>query len=897
LVEASPRATEQKIEASPRATEQKIEDARADAPAEPPASGEQLAYVIYTSGSTGKPNGVMISRGALAHFVASAAQRYTWSADERVLQFAPLQFDASVEEIFLTLCTGGTLILRDDEMLQSIPRLLQACADHAITLLDLPTAFWHELAYAVSSGALPMPASLRTIIIGGEAALPERVARWRAAVGPRLRLFNTYGPTEATVVATSSLLSELDACPDSEPVPIGTPLPGVRALIVDALGRCVRAGGAGELCICGPALARGYFARPELDRKRFVLLSELPGKPRAYRTGDVVRQREDGQLVFLGRVDDELKISGQRVDPSEIETVLLGHPGVREVAVVAQELAGGAKRLVAHVVAAQPPPSAAELRLHAQSSLLAGAIPAAFLFPEQLPRTSSGKVDRASLRARCTDAAPVFLPPPEGPLERLIHSVWQEVLGAGEFSRHDDFFERGGQSLQTIQVANRLGVALGRDVPVALVFRHPTIADLAAALIEPERPLAEAPRPELAQDAQLAADIRPQTTWVPAREKPRQVLLSGVTGFVGAQLLHALLTQTEARVVCLVRAPDAAAAQFRIGAALEAQGLAHQALHLRVEALPADLSLPRFGLQESRFRSLAETCDAVFHNGASVSLMRGYRSMRAINVLGTEEALRFACTGRVKPLHYVSTLAVAAGTSEVPEAFVPGPPLLRDGYTLSKWIAESLVQEAGLRGLPIAVYRLGRVVGAPSTGFVNEQDIVWRLLLAGIAAGMLPDLDVVEPWTPVDFVARAIVNLSLSREPGPAVFNLAPAPQVRLRDVFGWVADYGYPIALCSLNAFHERLRRQSGAGNEAVLAFFDLQASAGGGPAPRMGDVRCENVTRGLAAGSLRCPAIDRGLVHTYLDFCVAKGLLPAPPRAGAPFEGNFHQHTGREA
>ncbi|MFP2906629.1 condensation domain-containing protein, partial [Pyxidicoccus sp. 3LFB2] len=188
--------------AGPQAPGHLVVKRRAAEASVPPRTAEaRLAYVIYTSGSTGQPNGVQIDREALAHFVAGATHRYGLRSDDRVLQFAPLHFDASVEEVFLTLCAGARLVLRTDEMLQSVPRLLDACAEHGITVLDLPTAFWHELAYSVSTDSARLPPSLRTVIIGGEAALPERVARWRASVGSEVRLLNTYGPTEATVVA------------------------------------------------------------------------------------------------------------------------------------------------------------------------------------------------------------------------------------------------------------------------------------------------------------------------------------------------------------------------------------------------------------------------------------------------------------------------------------------------------------------------------------------------------------------------------------------------------------------------------------------------------------------------------------------------------------------------
>ncbi|NMO20487.1 myxochelin non-ribosomal peptide synthetase MxcG [Pyxidicoccus fallax] len=858
----------------------------------PRTDEDRLAYVIYTSGSTGQPNGVQIDRSALAHFVAGATHHYGMRADDRTLQFAPLHFDASVEEVFLTLCAGARLVLRTDEMLQSVPRLLDACAEHGITVLDLPTAFWHELAYSVSTGSARLPSSLRTVIIGGEAALPERVARWKATVGDQVRLLNTYGPTEATVVATAATLSGGngdEAASSLNEVPIGRPLPGVRAVLLDAEGRPAAPGDEGELYLLGGGLARGYLGRPELTAKRFTVLDTLPGAPRAYRTGDRARLREDGQLIFVGRVDDEFKISGHRIDPAEVETVLLGHPGVREAAVVGQVLPSGARRLCAYLVTESPAPSIAELRRHVQAALPAPMVPGAFVFSERLPRTSTGKIDRSELRRAAVPEESAPASPAASGLEQLVLRVWEQVLGISGVSAESDFFDLGGQSLQSIQVANRLSVELGREVPVATVFRHPTAAALARALEQGAdvAPEAAGLTAAMLADAELPLDVVPSLHATEVLPAPlRQVVLTGATGFVGAHLLDQLLRQTQARVVCPVRARDEAHAMERLREALSSQRLSTDGLSERVVALPADLTQPMMGLAAARFHGLASECDAVIHNAAVVSVVREYGSLQAVNVRGTRELLRLAAAVRPKPFHYVSTLAVAPQANlspEVPEDFVPAHPGLRDGYQQSKWVAERLVQQAGERGLPVAVYRLGRVTGAPDTGLVNPQDLVWRILRAGVPVGALPQLDVGETWTPVDYVARALVRLAHTPWHG-TVFNLTPTPEVRLSELFGWVQDFGYPVELLPVGAWRDRVaQRAAGGDHGSTLAFFDLR-SGSAEPAFGLGPIRCDRVHQALAGTGIVCPPTDRALLFRYLEYCVAQGLLPPPPGSRTP-------------
>lgn len=441
--------------------------------------GSDLAYMVYTSGSTGQPKGVMIDHLALASFVSGALQRYEIRPRDRVLQFASLHFDASVEEILLTLCSGATLVLSEDSARLSLPDFLQFCQQQQITLLDLPTAFWHELAFCLVNRQATLPESLRMVIIGGEAALPERINQWHSVAGDTVTLLNTYGPSETTVVATVAEL--LPGCADEGGVPIGQPLPGVEVMVIDAAGG-LAATGQGELYVTGPTLARGYWGKDQLTADRFVQLAQLPGKPRAYRTGDQVLRRQDGQLVFVGRLDAEFKISGHRINPAEIESALSAVPGIREAAVVGYSLPQGIKRLCAYLVADTPYPAVHSLRQQLSEVLPAAVIPAGFNFTDALPKTASGKIDRAALHSRSPEWITRHTLASPSSLEALILRTWEAVLGQPGLTVQDDFFEVGGQSLQTIQVTNWLSAELGREVSVSTIFRHPTAVALARAL-------------------------------------------------------------------------------------------------------------------------------------------------------------------------------------------------------------------------------------------------------------------------------------------------------------------------------------------------------------------------------------------------------------------------------
>ncbi len=321
-----------------------------------PTSGvnpENLAYVIYTSGSTGNPKGVEIEHYSLVNFTQAAIEEYEFTQRDRVLQFASISFDAAAEEIYPSLSCGATLVLRTDEILASLPTFLQKCREWELTVLDLPTAYWHQLMAELATADLSFPESVRTVIIGGEKALPEPLKIWQQQRDKRPQLINTYGPTEATVVATAYklLAARTEADAGLTELPIGQPLPNVQVYVLDRFQQIVPIGVPGELHIGGFSLARGYLNRSKLTEEAFIFSQELG--TRLYKTGDLVRYLPDGNLEYLGRIDNQVKIRGFRIELGEIEAVLGTHPEVGEAVIVVREDLPGDKRLIAYVISRQ----------------------------------------------------------------------------------------------------------------------------------------------------------------------------------------------------------------------------------------------------------------------------------------------------------------------------------------------------------------------------------------------------------------------------------------------------------------------------------------------------------------------------------------------------------------
>ncbi|MFI6780251.1 amino acid adenylation domain-containing protein [Micromonospora sp. NPDC050276] len=439
---------------------------------------EDPAYVIFTSGSTGRPKGVSVPRRALEHFCRAARERYDLAPDDRVLQFASLSFDASVEEIFPPLAAGATVVIRDEDAISSPRRFLDHCDRHEITVLDLPTAYWHELVAAIDRGEAELPAGIRLVIIGGEAAQASAITRWHARVGAGVRLFNTYGPTEATVVATCA---DLTGWSGDGPVPIGRPLSGVSCAVVGEDDRPVAVGEPGELRISGPGVATGYLNRPDLTAERFPL---GPDGRITYATGDRVRELPDGQLAYLGRLDNQVKIRGFRVELGEIETALRRLPGVTDAVVVVDQ-GTGQPRLVGHLLTSATTVDAGTVRRRLGADLPAHLVPAAVLGHRAFPLTAQGKVDRAALArlplpatAEATSSGR-SAGDTDDPVSTALAARWTELLGVPAVGPDDDLFTLGADSLDAIRLLGAVRHDHGAELTLTQLYAAPTPARLA----------------------------------------------------------------------------------------------------------------------------------------------------------------------------------------------------------------------------------------------------------------------------------------------------------------------------------------------------------------------------------------------------------------------------------
>jgi amino acid adenylation domain-containing protein len=468
------------------------------------ARPDNLAYVMYTSGSTGRPKGVAVPHRGVVNRILSAQETFGLTVDDRVLHKAPIIYDFSVWEIFAPLAVGARAVLAAPGGHRDPAYLARTVAAHGVTLVHFVPSLL-EIFLGVPE-VTALCASLRLVFAGGEALSPGLRDRFLSLFA--IRLENQYGPTEASIDVVWHTSQPGDP-PPGTPAPIGRPIAGCAAHVLSPTLGPSPAGVPGEIWLGGVCLARGYLGRPDLTAERFLpdpfAPAEQPGG-RLYRTGDRACRRPDGEIEYLGRVDQQIKIRGVRIEPAEIEATLLRQPGLREAAVVLHsgEPPAG-PRLVAFFVAdptAGPSPEPQALREALAASLPAAMIPAAFAALPALPRTATGKLDRRALSRLASDAAwarSTAWVAPRTLVEERIAAMWADLLGrsGGAVGAHDDFFALGGHSLLAIQVVSRLRDLFGVELPVRTVFEKPTVAGLAARVEAARFETMEAGRPPI----------------------------------------------------------------------------------------------------------------------------------------------------------------------------------------------------------------------------------------------------------------------------------------------------------------------------------------------------------------------------------------------------------------
>ncbi len=877
---------------------------------------DRLAFVAYSSGTTGKPKGIANPHRAP---VLSYALRFG------VRDLKPGDRVACnvffVWEILRPLLRGATVVAVADEASYDPPALVDFMSSKKITeTLMTPTLLAAVLSRHPKIGSrLP---DLRTLWLNGEVVTTDLARRALKAL-PKVALLNCYSACETHEIACGDIGEMLEF--EANYCPVGPPLDPEHTYILNESGQKVEPGTSGELFVGGQLLARGYINRPETTAQAFTPdpFDSTPGA-RMYRTGDGARVLPSGLLEITGRVGSMIKLRGYSVVPGKVENEIVEHLAVRQCAVVAhgEELE---RQLVAYIVhdkdtSADRPTLDVDEVGHSPAArktlspyLAHYMIPALWIEVDELPTHSvSGKVDLKRLPAPTPKGRIVVTnghsPQVNGhasghangdrdPISgEAIAEIWAATLKISRNSIQPEhsFFDLGGHSLTLADLSARISRVLGVKVPIARLVDPATLnghLETIRSVRDGHTAEVQAHLPDvLRKDSILDDSIKSSNNTIIPASKAETILLTGVTGFLGPFLLNDLLESTSAKILCLVRFTDPSEADLPAGIArLRRQlldlGLWHDSIMERVEILPGNLSRPRLGLSPDAFEEVARRVQVVFHAAASVNLVYPYAALRDANVGGTREVLRLAARAGAT-VQYISTNGVLPpsqyGWGE--EAMlqvkaVPGK--LTDGYGQTKWVAEKLVQEAGRRGIPVKIHRLGTISGHSATGASNVSDLLNAIIVESIRLGYAPD---VAGWrmemTPVDFVSKAIVHLANQTQTSQTMFHLGDPDPVYAPSVFRDLEELGYPTKPLAWDDWIEMWNDKRGTlrGGDGAFTIDILRSGM-----PDVDFLRGVVVLDNAATRPLRAvverPKVDSVLLETYCRHWFARGWLLHPP------------------
>lgn len=859
----------------------------ADGYPRPAVRATDCAYVMFTSGTTGRPKAVAIPHRGVIRLAFSDLVTQRPRPGDRVLHAYGLSSDASTIEIWSTLLAGACLVLADRAELLSPPALEARLLEERVTLAYLTTGVFHHIART-------RPQALRTlrfVSAGGEAMDPD-LTRAVLAACPDTTVANFYGPTENSVVSAAHVL--WDVPEGATTIPIGRPLENSACYVVRADGTPAEIGEEGDLLVGGDGLALGYLGDPELTEQRFTTTAQ---GERRYRTGDRAVRLPSGELEYRARADRQIKLRGHRVELDEIEARLRAHEQVGEAVV---DLDGGI--LTAYLTPARPGRviPVDRIRRDLTTWLPAAVVPSRLIALDTFPVTSAGKVDRRQLRTLTVAPEPT----PEshdagGPMDTLAE-VWHTVLRVRP-TPADDFYDLGGDSLLAAETVTRTIAAFDLDARhsstlIHSLLRTPTLKGFADAVAGIHDRTMSAAEIDFAAEGRLGFTVPAPRGPAPCWQQPREVLVTGATGFVGAFLIDRLLRTTAARIHCPVRARDHAAAYQRVLATLARFDLVPSDTS-RLVCFPADLSEPDLGLEPAHIAALTDTLDLVFHSAAQVNFLYPYSALRAANVEGTRQLVRMAAPRRV-PVHFLSTIAVLAGfgtagihhvTEDLPLAH---PDRLTMGYAESKWVAEQVLADAAAQGVPVAVYRPYEITGDRRTGACNTETAICSLFKTVSETGLAPDIPLPMDFVPVDYLVDAIVHIATHRETTGRTYHLTNPRPAGFADMLDRMRAAGHPITMLPYQQWVDELVRHVTANpTSATAPFVSLCVDRSNKADMSVKEMYFEgtfptldrtNVERDLAGSELVCPAVDSTLLDRYLEYFYTTGYLNRPVAEG---------------
>lgn len=867
--------------------------APSDAGVLPCPEANSVAYWIYTSGSTGTPKAIRVKQSGILNTLVSINRRWQMSAQSRMLQFASVSFDAFWLEMGALLAGGSVHLI--DQHTQTTPDLLGECIEqqqisHAFLLPSL-------LNY------LPIERcdSLVQLMVGGEACPLELAEQW--SIGRRF--LNGYGPSEVSAIATVGEYQQ-----GSHYFPIGTPLHNVQCYVLDTAQQASAFGCVGELYIGGAGVALGYANRESLTAERFIHLPTISEGP-LYRTGDLVKWLPEGGLLFVGRVDTQLKLRGQRLEAGEIEYQLAQVDFIKDAIVIKKSTANGEllhawllvedidsltaasvndaqDNAVVHYLLS----SAQEkhIKTTLQDFLPAYMVPTSFAALALWPKLPNGKVNHALLHDIQLDVRKAYVAA-ETATQRKVQAIWQHIMPEAPeaISIEDDFFALGGHSLLATKLMAQVFNEFGYSVPLKDFFLQPTIKFMATYIDAVDAGNMQRVQREAAAlipwELDAAIDLpKPLPSFAQHRisrfrDAAPHILLTGCTGFLGAYLLRELIQRwSNATVHCHVRATTAEQGLQRIQDNLSRYGLWNAQYAANIQVVLGDLEQPKLGIADAHWQRLAECVDVIVHNGAIMNHMAHYDHLKNANLRSTKQLLALAAEQRLKQFMLVSTLGILEKSEkkrQVDEHLDIRNEALRvdNGYNGTKWVAELAAMQAFQQGVPVQIVRPGRIVFDADTGAAKLDDIAGYYLSTQILSGKIPRYKFEEPVVPVNYVAQSIVavipeqiSFDGSNQLMPEVYHLSGKQKYNWSKVIPEHVQTKGQFETLSIQRWVDEVKRLS---QDTPLPFapylFHIDTD-NEEPEPKRTTIKEQHTVAALAKRGVEYPKLTQSAWRSYL-------------------------------
>ncbi|MDR3024226.1 amino acid adenylation domain-containing protein [Chryseobacterium sp.] len=843
-----------------------------------------LAYTIYTSGSTGKPKGVMVSHQAIQHLVTWHNHHFHVDHSSKLTLVAGLAFDISVWETWSALTSGATLFIADSEDRTDAHALVDYYRRNQITHGFVPAVLAPPV---VNCTRNYNDLKLKYLFTGGEKLKPVLTTELS------YELIDYYGPTECTVFATFKKVKDIDGKYVSS---IGKPIANAKTYILNENMDLMPIGAIGELCIGGNILANGYLNNKELTDSKFID-NPFRETEKLYRTGDLAKWKPDGDIEFLGRIDNQVKIRGFRVELGEIERTLVQQKEISEAVVISRDTEGNSKYLIAFIVSKpDAEKDISSIRNALKEELPGYMIPAQIIFVDKIPLTANGKTDTQVLKDLADKEAKelISFEPPTNKTERIVVDVWSSALERSVINITDNFFDIGGNSLLVAAVAVALQRKLDVKVYLRDIYQFPVLQELSEVLITRSREIREAgPKEDVEPYVALQKDVylAPGTVFAggfdPKQvENPNTIFLTGVTGFVGIHLLQELLDTTNAEIYCLVRAQDQFHAMEKIDRCFKQYHIPQkEEQKSRIIPVIGDLALPALGLSEEIFTKLAKQTDLIYHSGSSVNFIEPYSYMKAPNVEGLREIIKLAGAERTKCLALLSTISVYSwghvftGKTVMLEADDIEQNLMsvsKDiGYVRSKWVMEAVADLAAKEGLPLITYRLGYAMCHSETGASASYQWWSGLVKNCIEFKSYPALNELrEGLITVDYMTKSMAHITKNKEAIGKKFNLIARPETNLtlEGFFGLMKKY-YPFTLKDLPYKEWRKQWEDDSKNRLypLTSLFRDNMHEGLSTVELYQNTYiwdCSNVIQFLEGSDIQEPVFDKKVLDSYLKY-----------------------------